>query len=67
MRTLPGNCAPCIGSCLTPKPLFVPELLFAPSVAQELWDKDSSGAERLTFFWIFKPMGFSQVAEKYLM
>lgn len=41
MYPLPGHCVQNVGSYLTLKPLFVAELLFAPSAAQKLWHKDS--------------------------
>lgn len=53
-----------VGSYLTYKPLFVAELLFAPSVAQKLWDKDFSVQKGLPFL-IFIPAAFNQVAEEH--
>lgn len=62
MCTLPGSCAQCVGSYLTPKFFFAAEL-FAPSVAQKFWGKASSVQKGLPF-WIFTPTGFYQVAEE---
>lgn len=51
--TLPGNCTQCAESHLTPESLFVAVLLFVSSVAQKLWDKDSSVQKGLPFLDIY--------------
>lgn len=57
------SCTHCVGSYLTPKPLYLAGLLFALSVAQKLWDDVFSVQKALTF-WLFTPIGFNQVAEE---